>query len=177
MLATDEGDLHPGAPLASVLLRDLPAHGELLVQTRVALDIPSDGVLPKYIQAGLGLFGARGPAYFKLVHVAIRGTRQTEFGIAVVPQPQAPSYGSTVVGPPGDWTDLALRVRRQGREVVATAYTRAEGGAWVRGGTWVHDGLGSQLRLGLLAMGGAGYTARFDLVRVSRLTSHDQDLP
>ena len=168
LLKTAAGDLHPGAPLAPVWLRDLPANGELLIQTRVALDIPSDGVLPEYIQAGLGLFGTAGPAYLKLVHVAIKATRQTEFGIEVSPQTDAPRYGNSVGGPPGDWTELTLRVKRQGKQVVATAYTRADGGAWVRGGTWVHEDLGPRLRLGLLAMGGAGYTARFDHVRVSR---------
>lgn len=174
-LPTAAGDLHPGAPLAPVLLRDLPATGELLVRARVALDVPADGVLPNYVQAGIGLFPASGPAYLKLVHVAIRGTRQTEFGIEVAPDGDAPRYGSTVVGPPGVWTDLALRLRRHGRQVIATAYTRADGGHWVRGGSWVHDALGPRLRLGLLAMGGAGFTARFDQVRVSRLPPQDHD--
>lgn len=174
-LATADGDLHPGATLAPVLLRDLPAAGELLIYARVALDVPPEGVLPTYVQAGIGVFGAHGPAYLKLVHVAIRGTRQTEFGIEVAPQGDAPRYGSTVVGAPGEWTELALRLRRQGRQVIATAYTRAEDGRWVRGGTWVHDGLGSHLRLGLLSMGGSGYAARFDHVRVSRLSLHDHD--
>lgn len=174
-LSTAAGDLHPGAPLAPVLLRELPARGELLVQARVALDIPVDGVLPKYVQAGIGLFPAGGPAYLKLVHVAIRGTRQTEFGIEVAPDGDAPRYGNTVVGPPGDWTDLAIRLRRDGPRVVATAYTRADGDRWVRGGSWVHDDLGPRLRLGLLAMGGAGFTARFDHVRVSRPASHDDE--
>lgn len=174
-LPSAAGDLHPGAPLAPVLLRDLPAGGELLIRTRVALDLPTEGVLPVFVQAGIGLFGSDGPAYLKLVHVAIRGTRQTEFGIETAAGPDTSRYGSTVIGAPGDLTDLALRLRRQGRQVIATAYTRAEGGQWVRGGTWVHEGLGPRLRVGLLSMGGTGFTARFDQLRVSRPSSHDHD--
>jgi arabinan endo-1,5-alpha-L-arabinosidase len=38
----------------------------------------------------------------------------------------------------------------------------------VRGGTWTHQ-LGASARIGLASMGGAGFTARFDYVRVYRL--------
>ncbi len=58
----------------------------------------------------------------------------------------------------------------RGGEEVYTAYTRQDGKAWVRGGSWTHD-LGEDARLGLVAMGGSGFTASFDYVRVSRLKS------
>jgi arabinan endo-1,5-alpha-L-arabinosidase len=38
----------------------------------------------------------------------------------------------------------------------------------VRGGTWTHD-LGPDESIGLVAMGGSGFTAYFDYVRVYRL--------
>jgi arabinan endo-1,5-alpha-L-arabinosidase len=38
----------------------------------------------------------------------------------------------------------------------------------VRGGTWTHE-LGRDAQLGLVAMGGTGFTAEFDYVRVYRL--------
>jgi arabinan endo-1,5-alpha-L-arabinosidase len=38
----------------------------------------------------------------------------------------------------------------------------------VRGGTWVHD-LGEDSRIGLVSMGGDGFTAKFAYVRVHRL--------
>jgi hypothetical protein len=169
-LPTAAGDLHPGAALAPLWVRELPDDGDLVVQARVALDAPAEGELGGFVQAGLAVLGADETAYLKLVHVAMHATRQTEFGIEVVPtEAEAPRYGSTVVGPPGDWTELRLRLHRDGPRVVATAYTRADGAAWVAGGTWVHDGLGPHLRLALLAMGGAGHHARFDHVRVWRM--------
>ena len=43
----------------------------------------------------------------------------------------------------------------------------ADGRRWVRGGSWVHNGLGPAPRIGLVSMGGAGdFTALFDHVRV-----------
>ena len=170
-LATAEGDLQPDTPRPPLLMRDLPDDGDLVIQTRVALNLPSEGDVKHYVQAGLALLGGN-DAYVKLVHVAMHATRQTEFGIGVPPAGgDAPHYGSTSVGPPGDWTDLSLRLTRQGRRVLVTAYTRADGGAWVRGGSWVHEQLGPHLRVALLAMGGAGYEARFAHVRVARASA------
>ncbi|HSL46595.1 MAG TPA: hypothetical protein VK897_24385 [Anaerolineales bacterium] len=49
-----------------------------------------------------------------------------------------------------------------------TAYTSLDGENWVRGGTWTHE-LGTEAQIGLVSMGGAGFTAEFDYVRVHRL--------
>lgn len=49
-----------------------------------------------------------------------------------------------------------------------TAYTSRDGTHWVRGGTWTHR-LGSNVRIGLVSMGGSGFVANFDYVRVHRL--------
>jgi hypothetical protein len=43
-----------------------------------------------------------------------------------------------------------------------------DGVNWVRGGTWTHE-LGSDASIRLVSMGGAGFTANFDYVRVYRL--------
>ena len=39
----------------------------------------------------------------------------------------------------------------------------------VRGGVWTNDAVGADARIGLVSMGGSGFTARFDDVRVHRL--------
>ena len=39
---------------------------------------------------------------------------------------------------------------------------------WVRGGVWTHD-LGAEASIGLVSMGGAGFTASFDYIRTFEL--------
>ena len=39
----------------------------------------------------------------------------------------------------------------------------------MRGGVWTNDAVGADARIGLVSMGGSGFTARFDDVRVHRL--------
>jgi arabinan endo-1,5-alpha-L-arabinosidase len=53
-----------------------------------------------------------------------------------------------------------------------TAYTSRDGRDWIRGGTWTHQ-LGQAARVGLVSMGGAGFTALFDYVRVYELATED----
>ena len=48
------------------------------------------------------------------------------------------------------------------------AYTSRDGTTWVRGGVWTHA-LGANAKIGLVALGGSGFTARFDYVRVYAL--------
>lgn len=50
------------------------------------------------------------------------------------------------------------------REDLYTAYTSRDGVNWVRGGAWTHTF--SNGRIGLVSMGGSGFTADFDYVRV-----------
>ena len=88
--------------------------------------------------------------------------------------PGFPRYGNTVVGPPGDdWTYLRIVVEQlngvEQREAGGdteryTAYTSQDGSTWVRGGVWTHS-LGDG-QIGLVSMGGTGFTGRFDHVRV-----------
>ena len=166
-MATQAADLHEDSNTASVLTRPAPA-GNYLVETRVRLDLPPEGCCQNFVQAGLVLYGDD-DNYLKLTHASIWETRQTEFAKEWTPPVDgAHRYGNTVVGPPGEWTDLRIVSRQHGGEEHYTAYTRADGHDWVTGGTWTHE-LGSEARIGLVSMGGDGFTAEFDHVSVHRV--------
>jgi arabinan endo-1,5-alpha-L-arabinosidase len=163
-LATQAADLNTDTNDASVLTEPAP-RGDYVVQTRVHLDVP---VEPghNFVQAGLLVYGSD-DAFLKLADVSIFETQQTEWAKEVwTAPPLFPRYGNTVVGAPGDQTWLRIVRRTSGHHHLFTAYTRSDGERWVRGGTWVHDRLGQRVRIGLVAMGGSGYTATFDHVRV-----------
>jgi arabinan endo-1,5-alpha-L-arabinosidase len=146
-----------------VLTEPAPA-GNYVVQTKVKVDVPVQGCCQNYVQAGLLIYGDDGN-YVKLASVSIWDTRQTEFGKELTPQPAGyPNYGNTVVGPVGTWT--YLRIVRQGDTY--TAYTSLDGVHWDHGGTWTQH-LASAPRIGLVSMGGSGFTATFGYVRVSQL--------
>jgi arabinan endo-1,5-alpha-L-arabinosidase len=171
---TQPQDLHPSAypppasdDLASVLTEPAPA-GDYMVETKVKVDVPKDGCCFNFVQGGLLLYGDDGN-YVKLASVSIWNTRQTEFGKQIMPQPKDyPTYGNTVVGPVGDWTYLRI-VRHHSRSGDAyTAYTSLDGRHWDHGGTWTHD-LGGHPRIGMISMGGSGFTSTFAYVRVSSL--------
>jgi arabinan endo-1,5-alpha-L-arabinosidase len=105
--------------------------------------------------------------FVKLTSSAIGPTRVTELGREVPAGPPGyPRGGSMTVGPPGDTTWLRLVRRGGATESRLTAYTSQDGAHWVRGGTWTMRDSGVETRIGLVAMGGAGFTARFDDVRV-----------
>jgi arabinan endo-1,5-alpha-L-arabinosidase len=162
---TQEADLFVNNNTASVLLEDAP-NGNYVVETKVRLDLPPDGCCFNYVQAGLVIYDGD-DNFIKLVEVSIWETRQTEFAKEEAPVPDGyPRYGNTVVGPPGEgWTWLRIVKRTQGGQELYTAYTSQDGVHWVRGGTWAHD-LGTDAQIGLVSMGGAGFTAEFDYVRV-----------
>ena len=157
---TQGGDLFEDSDTASVLTRPAP-DGAYVVQTKVSLDVPAEGCCHNYVQAGLVAY-AGDDRFIKLTHASIWETRQTEFAKEVPRAPEGyPRYGNTVAGPPADQTYLRI-VRRATRY---TAYTSQDGSRWVRGGTWTSR-LGNLTRIGLVSMGGEGFTARFDYVRV-----------
>jgi arabinan endo-1,5-alpha-L-arabinosidase len=159
VVPTQAADLHGGSNNASIVLADAPT-GDYLVETRVRLDLPAEGCCQNFVQAGLVVYGSD-DAYLKLVHASIFETRQTEFAKERADAPSGfPFYGNTVVGPPGEWT--WLRIVRRGDTY--RAYTSLDGATWVRGGVWTHD-LGADASIGLVSMGGAGFTAEFDYVR------------
>ncbi len=171
---TQAGDLSNDTNSASVLTQPAPRR-DYVVQTKVRLDLPPEGcptqpvgTLPCYNFAQAGLVVYRSDdAFVKLVHVSIFETRQTEFAKEV---PTAPvvgdRYGNTVIGTPGEVTWLRIVKRSVGGRDLFTGLTSQDGRRWVRGGTWVHNGLEDQARIGLVSMSRVGFDARFDHVRV-----------
>jgi len=175
---TQTADLYVDNNTASVLTEATPT-GDYMVTTRVHLNLPPAGCggIPScynFVQAGLVIYGDD-DNFIKLAHVSIYETRQTEFAKEVAPVPAGyPRYGNSVVGPPAAWTYLRI-VRRGitpqqagGDTEQYTAFTSQDGSHWVRGGTWNHK-LGSTAKIGLVSMGGAGFLAKFDYVRVNRI--------
>jgi arabinan endo-1,5-alpha-L-arabinosidase len=167
---TQAADLHPPqTPLASVLTEPAP-RGDWVLQTTVAVDTPATGDGVNYVQGGLIVYGDDGN-YVRLVSNSIFNTRQTEFGKQVSGQPAgAPTYGNMVVGPVGDTTTLRIVHRTVRGEGQYTAYTSVDGRHFVRGGTWTAD-LGDNPRVGLISLGGSGFTSTFEDLRVSTVRS------
>jgi arabinan endo-1,5-alpha-L-arabinosidase len=164
---TQAADLFVDSNNASVLTEAAP-HGDYLVETKVKLDLPPEGCCQNFVQAGLVIYGDD-DNFIKLAHVSIWETRQTEFAKELSQVPMGyPRYGNTVVGPPGEWTWLRIVKRTAGSEERYRAYTSSDGVNWVRGGVWTHN-LGASARIGLISMGGSGFTANFDYVRVYEL--------
>jgi arabinan endo-1,5-alpha-L-arabinosidase len=168
---TQPADLFVDSNNASVLLADAPS-GNYVVETKVRLDPPPTGCCFNYVQAGLVVYGDD-DNFIKLVNVSIWNTRQTEFAKELAPVPDGyPRYGNMVVGPSGEWTWLRIVHRTSGAGVggteTYTAYTSQNGVDWSRGGTWTHT-LGEDASIGLVAMGGSGFEAEFEYVRVSKV--------
>ncbi len=164
---TQAADLFESSNNASVLVEAVPS-GKYMVETKVRLNLPPEGCCFNYVQAGLVIYG-NDDNFVKLAHVSIWETRQTEFAKELFPVPAGyPRYGNTVVGPPDEWTYLRIVKRTVGGEEHYMAYTSRDGQHWARGGTWTHE-LGNQARIGLVSMGGSGFVAEFDYVRVYRL--------
>jgi arabinan endo-1,5-alpha-L-arabinosidase len=161
---TQAGDLYVDTNNASVLVEATPA-SDYIVETRVKLTVPATGCCFNYVQAGLVIY-RNDDNYVRLAHVSIDDTRQTEFAKELAPVPAGyPRYGNTFVGPPGDWTWLRIAKRSTGSGDTYTASTSADGQTWTRGGTWTHN-LGPAANIGLVSLGGSGFTADFDYVHV-----------
>ena len=164
---TQAADLYVDSNNASVLLEAAPK-GDYIVEAKLMLNLPPEGCCFNYVQAGLVIYGDD-DNYIKLVEVSIWETRQTEFAKELAPVPPGyPRYGNTVVGAPGEWVYLRIVKETTKDGELYTAYTSTDGVNWVRGGTWTHE-LGSDASIGLVSMGGSGFTATFDYVRVYKL--------
>lgn len=166
---TQAADLHPEdpkkPPLASVLTEAAPT-GDYVVEAKVAVDVPAQGCCQNYVQGGLLVYQDDGN-YVKLASSSIFNTRQTEFGKEVTPVPaKYPNYGNSVAGPVGDWTYLRIVHHLVGAIDEYTSYSSLDGQRWDHGATWTAD-LGSRPRIGLVSMGGAGFTSSFAYVHVS----------
>jgi arabinan endo-1,5-alpha-L-arabinosidase len=165
--ATQAGELFGDSNSAAVLTEPAPS-GNWIAEVKVDLDVPDSGCCFNYVQAGLVAY-ANDDTYVKLTHVSIWETRQIEFGKEIsAPIPGFPAYGSAVGGPPGRTTWLRIaKVARKGKETYVS-YSSRDGVSFSRGATWDHA-LGSNAKIGLVAFGGRGFTARFDHVRVRSL--------
>jgi arabinan endo-1,5-alpha-L-arabinosidase len=165
---TQAADLYVDSNNASVLIEAAPSNN-YVVETKVKLNLNAEGCCFNYVQAGLVIYGDD-DNFIKLVPVSIWETRQTEFAKELAPVPAGyPRYGNTVVGPPEEWTYLRIVKRNNMGEELYTAYTSRDGVTWVRGGVWTHR-LGSNAHIGLVSMGGSGFTANFDYLHVYHLS-------
>jgi arabinan endo-1,5-alpha-L-arabinosidase len=166
VLDTEDADLYVDRNTASVLQAALPA-GDYRVEAELRLDAPED-CCAAAVQAGFVVM-RDDDNYVKLVEMAREGLRQVEFAKEVSPvERYHPRYGNTLAGTPGATTWLRLDVHRERGLERYTAYSSQDGRTWIGGATWVHR-LGSEARLGLVAMGGAGHHATFVRVAVSTL--------
>jgi len=164
---TQAADLFQDNNSASVLTEAAP-DDNYVVETKVTLNLPPEGCCFNYVQAGLVIYGGD-DNYIRLTHVSIWETRQTEFGKEFIdPFSGRAHYGSMLVGPPAETTWLRIVKRTHAGAELYTAYTSADGQNWVRGGVWTHQ-LGDSARIGLVSMGGSGFMANFDYVRVYQL--------
>ncbi|HEX8079178.1 MAG TPA: family 43 glycosylhydrolase [Jatrophihabitans sp.] len=164
---TQAADIHPPAtPLASVLTQPAPK-GNYVVETKVRVTTPPEGCCFNYVQGGLVIYNDDAN-YLKLTSASIWNTRQTEFGKQMTPVAEGyPSYGNAVVGPVG--TTTYLRIVRIGERY--TAYTSLDGKRWDKGATWTQAN-SPNTKIGLVSMGGAGFSSNFDYVRVSAVHVH-----
>ncbi|BDZ52108.1 hypothetical protein GCM10025867_43490 [Frondihabitans sucicola] len=132
----------------------------------MAVNTPATGDGTNYVQGGLVVYGDDGN-YVRLTSNSIFDTRQTEFGKEVTPVPAgSPNYGNQVVGPVGSATTLRIVHRVVGSTQTYTASTSVDGRHFDKGGTWT-AALGSTPRIGLISLGGSGFTSTFDYLRVS----------
>ncbi|HYE24384.1 MAG TPA: family 43 glycosylhydrolase [Clostridia bacterium] len=164
---TQAAELHASTNTASVLLQSAPA-GDYMVETKVRFNVPADGCCQNFSQTGLVIYGDD-DNYVKLVHASIWETRQIEFGKEMSPVPQGyPVYGSSVLEAADEYLYLRIVKHAKGSEELYTAYSSRDGIGWRAGGTWTHT-LGANARIGLVSMGGAGFTGEFEYIRVYRV--------
>ena len=172
-------DLFVNENSASVLVEDAPV-GDFIVETRVRLNVPDEGCCFNFRQGALVIY-ANDDDFVKLGVTSIWNTRQTEWAKEESDVPEGyPRQGNSIVGAPGEWTDLRIvRTETESGVELYQAWTRTDGNPWTRGGTWTHDltGAAGTVRIGLVSMGAGGpasdanadYRATFDYVRVYEL--------
>ncbi len=162
---TQAKDLTDKSNDAGVLLRD-PGEGPWTVKTKVTTNLGVN-TINNYAQAGLVAY-VNDDLFTRLSVVSIWNTRQTEFGHER-PYAGGRAYGGTIVGPPADttWLRLTHRLDPRNGEHELRAWTSRDGRRWVKGGVWTLPA-GADVRVGLIAHGGAGATAKFHYFRVYR---------
>ena len=166
---TQAADLYQDINNASILWEPAPA-GDYLVETKLTLDLPPVSCCHNYVQAGIAIL-RDDDNYVRLTHVSQWETRQIAFTKEVNPAVPAASNvfdGDTFGGPADQTVWMRISRRAQGDEELYTAWSSRDGSTWTRAGTWTHS-LGTSPRIGLLSMGGTGFLASFDYVRVYEL--------
>ncbi|HEY3557197.1 MAG TPA: family 43 glycosylhydrolase [Kribbella sp.] len=140
---------------ASVLLRDAPA-GDFTVETKVSL--PFEGTTGN-ARAGLIAWTSRTQS-LQLAPTRTGAVRQTFLWPGADPSPWPEAIQ---LGPSADTMWLRLRHTTRDGQHLFQAATSLDGRHWQWGSYWyLPDG---PLKIGLISMGGAGSTARFDYVR------------
>ncbi|XVU26001.1 family 43 glycosylhydrolase [Actinoplanes sp. CA-054009] len=158
---TQAGDIALGSNSAGVLVRDAPS-GSFVVETRLQFD----GVRGNQ-QAGLVLYDDDN-RFVKLAHsvlplagIANTFLQQTEF----TKEDTRTSTGAVTSGPSfGGPAPATMWLRLLYRDGVARMATSRDGVTWDWGGAWTLS-RPAGLKIGVIAMGGTGATARFDYVR------------
>ncbi|WNG19170.1 family 43 glycosylhydrolase [Cystobacter fuscus] len=166
---TRNKDIYQGDNAAAVLWQPAPT-GNFLVETKMSLNLPPVSCCHNFVQAGI-MIQKDDDNYVRLTHVSFYETRQIAFSKEVsleqVPV-GAPLFGDTYGGPADETVWMRIVRRVQGSEELYTAYSSRDGTTWTRTATWTHA-LGAAPRLGLLSIGGEGFVATFDYVRVYEL--------
>ncbi len=169
---TQNADIHEDSNNASVLTEDIPG-GDYMVETKVKLSVPPE-CCHNFVQAGMVIYGDDNN-FIKMAVFSNFNTQQIEFAKEVFPVPAGyPRYGNTVVGPPGEWTYLRIVKHTNKTEEVYTPYTSIDGKTWEKGGAYTHK-LGQKAKIGLISMGGSGFTANFDYVHFYRVNPHNDN--
>lgn len=162
-----------GPSTSPLLLHDAPADDSWMVETKLRLELGENDIR-NYQQAGLIVY--KGDDDFaRLGHVAIWGTRQTEFGREVVARPSdgATQFGGAAIGTPGDDTWMRIAYHRNAAgEHVYRAGTSNDGKKWTWGASWVFPA-GAAPKIGLYSQGdqtpaAPDAVAYFDYVRFTR---------
>jgi hypothetical protein len=160
-------DLNGPGSNSDLLLREPPSqHGDWAIETKLTIDTGENEVL-NYQQGGLVTY-VNDDLFTRLSHVAIWNTRQTEFG-KEMPYAGRVQNGGTIVGPPAETTYLRIvhHFDATNNEHELRAWTKRQGGEWVKGGVWTLPGE-SHIQVGLISHGrqtGDRKTSRFDYFR------------
>jgi len=169
----EDTDLNGRSNDAGLLLRDPPSQNRSwAIETKLTIDTGVDQLL-NFQQGGIIVY-VDDDLFTRLSNVAIWNTRQTEFGKEMTDVNGALRNGGTIVGPPAATTFLRIvhRTDPATSEHELRAWTKRDGGVWVKGGVWTLPA-GAQMKVGLISHGwqagsccdGDRRTSRFDYFR------------
>ncbi|WP_353952334.1 family 43 glycosylhydrolase [Knoellia sp. S7-12] len=155
---------------ASLLLRDVPASGDWIAETKFHLDLGTD-TIRNYQQAGM-IVHETDDDFARLGSVAIWKTRQSEFGRELPTEDGRLSFGGSLIGTPAAtmWMRIAHHENAAGEHIYRAATSR-DGTEWTWGSAWTFPA-GATPQIGLYAHGGdqPPVSAKFDYFSVSTAT-------